>query len=242
MRPAYRGGLEDAQVDGLFDGAEPVAADRLGIGEVKPQAIGLDLAPGLLGVLAQDRAQGVVQEMRGRVGAPDRAAAVGVDPGADRLVDRDFTARHVADVQDEVVFLLAVDHLELKLVAADHARVADLAARLAIERGSIEDEDQRASTVGLGLLGEPVLFEDGDDACIVLGCRVAEELAAVMVFPLERIERSDGEHVGGLGRAARDVRVPAALDLEARTYRCAGCDRSPGFPRLRPGCRTSRAG
>ena len=73
------GGLEDAQVDGLLDGAEPVAADRLGIGEVKPQAVGLDLAAGLLGVLAQDGAKGVVQEMRGRVGAADRAAAVGVD-------------------------------------------------------------------------------------------------------------------------------------------------------------------
>ncbi len=82
VRPAYRGCLQDAQVDGLFDGAEPVAADGLGIGEVKPQSIGLDLAPGLLGVLAQDGAQGVVQQMRGRVGAPDRVAPVGVDLGA----------------------------------------------------------------------------------------------------------------------------------------------------------------
>ncbi len=71
-----------AQVDGLFDRAEPVAADGLGIGEVEPQAIGLDLAPGLLGVLAQDGPEGVVQEMRGRVGAPDRVAAVGIDLGA----------------------------------------------------------------------------------------------------------------------------------------------------------------
>ncbi len=37
-----------------------------------------------------------------------------------------------------------------------------------------------------------------------------------MVLPLERIERADGEDVGGLGRAARDVGVPAALDLKAR--------------------------
>ncbi len=71
---------------------------------------------------------------------------------------------------------LRVDHLELKPVAADHAGIADLAARLAVERGSIEDEHQRASTVGLGLVGEPVLLEDADDPRIVLGCRVADEL------------------------------------------------------------------
>ena len=82
MRPAHRRGFEDSQVDGLFDRAEPVAADRLGIGEVEPQPVGLDLAPGLLGVLAENCPQGVVQKMRGRVGSPDGAAAVGVDPGA----------------------------------------------------------------------------------------------------------------------------------------------------------------
>ena len=48
------------------------------------------------------------------------------------------------------------------------AGVADLAAGLAVEWGSIEDEDQGASTVGLGCLGEPVLLEDADDACLIL--------------------------------------------------------------------------
>ena len=84
VRPAHGRGLEDAEVDGLFNRAEPIAADRLGIGEVKPQSVGLDLAAGLLGVLAQDVPQGVVQQMRGGVGAPDRAAAVGVDLGVYR--------------------------------------------------------------------------------------------------------------------------------------------------------------
>ena len=45
--------------------------------------------------------------------------------------------------------------------------------------------------------------------------RVADELAAVVVFPLERIERAGGEDVGGLGRAARDVGVAGALLFEA---------------------------
>ena len=62
-------------------GAEPLAADGLGVGEVEPEPVGLDLAAGLLGVLAQVRVQGVVQDVRRRVGPADRLAAVGVDLG-----------------------------------------------------------------------------------------------------------------------------------------------------------------
>ena len=47
------------------------------------------------------------------------------------------------------------------------------------------------------------------------GGRVADELAAVVVFPLERVERAGREDVGGLGRPARDDGVLVALDLEA---------------------------
>ena len=71
------------QVHGLLDGAEPVAADRLGVGEVEPQPVGLDLAAGLLGVLAQDAVQGVVQQMGRRVSPADRLPAIGVDLGID---------------------------------------------------------------------------------------------------------------------------------------------------------------
>ena len=39
-----------------------------------------------------------------------------------------------------------------------------------------------------------------------LGRLVAEELAAVVVGLLEGVERAGGEDVGGLGRAARDLR------------------------------------
>ena len=73
--------LEDAVVDRLLDRREPLAADGLGVGEVEPEPVGLDLAAGLLGVLAQVRVQGVVQDVRRRVGPADRLAAVGVDLG-----------------------------------------------------------------------------------------------------------------------------------------------------------------
>ena len=82
------------QVDGLLDRAEPLAADGLGIGEVEPQPVGLDLAAGLLCVLAQDGAQGVMQQVRRRVGAADRLAAIGVDLGMNRVVDRHRALGH----------------------------------------------------------------------------------------------------------------------------------------------------
>ncbi len=62
-------------------GAEPLAADRLGVGEIEPEAVGLDLAAGLLRMLAQVQVQGVVQDVGRRVGAADRLPPLGVDLG-----------------------------------------------------------------------------------------------------------------------------------------------------------------
>ena len=83
------------QVDGLLDGAEPVAADRLGIGEVEPQPVGLDLAAGLLGVLAQDACGGrgaAGGSPCGRGGSPARRSASTC--GMNRLVDRHLALGH----------------------------------------------------------------------------------------------------------------------------------------------------
>ncbi len=86
-------GFQDALVDGLLDRPEPFAADRLGVGEVEPEPVGLDLAAGLLGVLAQVRVQGMVQDVRCRVGPADRLAAGGVDLGRHRRADGDTSPR-----------------------------------------------------------------------------------------------------------------------------------------------------
>ncbi len=69
-------------------GLEPVAADGLGVGEVEPEPVGLDLAAGLLGVLAQMDMKGVVQDVRRRVRPADRLATLGVDLGPDGGVER----------------------------------------------------------------------------------------------------------------------------------------------------------
>ena len=49
----------------------------------------------------------------------------------------------MADVNDELAILLRVDHFELKAVADELARVADLAAALAVERRAIEHHAHR---------------------------------------------------------------------------------------------------
>ena len=57
------GGRQDPLVHGVLDRAEAVAANSLGVAEVEPQPVGLDLAAGLLCVLAQDAPEGVVQQV-----------------------------------------------------------------------------------------------------------------------------------------------------------------------------------
>ncbi len=108
--------------------------------------------------------QGVVQEVGRRVGAADRVCGASASTSASTFsltVTR--PSDDLADVQDEVVLLLGVEHLEGEPLAADRAGVADLAAGLAVERRAIEDQDDRAAAVGLGRLGQPVLLEDADD-------------------------------------------------------------------------------
>ena len=73
--PGNRVALKDQLVDGGLDLAQPLRADGLGVAEVEPQSVRLDLGPGLLGVLAEVDVQGMVQDVRRRVGAADRLAA-----------------------------------------------------------------------------------------------------------------------------------------------------------------------
>ena len=144
LGPAHGRAGHDQGVDGVLDQVEPFLADRLGVGEVEPQPVGLDLAAGLLGVLAQMPVQGVVQQVGRRVGAADRLSALGVDRGRHLGIQADGTLGHPADVEDEVVILLACPRPRRRNpVAADRAGVADLPARLAVERGPVEDKGNR---------------------------------------------------------------------------------------------------
>ncbi len=101
-------------------------------------------------------------------------------------------------------------------LARDRAGVADLAAGLAVERRPVEDEatsaepsPARADSASRFCSRMPITRASASVPCI------AEELAAVVVLLLERVERAGREDGGGLGRAARDGRVLLLRGLEA---------------------------
>ena len=56
--------------------------------------------------------QGVVQQVRGRVGAADALPPLGIDPGGDRVAQLDPAFAQMAAVQREAAVDLRVDHLE----------------------------------------------------------------------------------------------------------------------------------
>jgi hypothetical protein len=73
-------------------------------------------------------------------------------------------------MEREVVVLLGVDHLEPEPFANDQARIADLAARLAVEGRGVEDQgDRRTFAARRSRLGELALFEDPDDRALRAG-------------------------------------------------------------------------
>ena len=63
-------------------------------------------------------------------------------------------------MDDQVAVLLRVGHLEFKAVADDHARIADLAARLAIERRAVEHDLHRVLVADFGERIEQVILRD----------------------------------------------------------------------------------
>ena len=96
----------------------------------------------------------------------------------------------MAVVSDQVAVLLRVGHLELEAVADDLARVADLAAGLAVERRAVEHDRDRLVVADLGqLIEQVVLRDDAADLGRRLGRFVAEELGGLEGL-LQRVDRA----------------------------------------------------
>ena len=153
QRRVYRCSREDPLVDGVFDRSESFATDCLGVAKIETKPVGLDLASGLLRVLAQDGSQCVMQQVSRCMGTADRIAPLGVNLGVHLLLHGDLTFSDLSDVDDELVFFLGIVHTKRKPVAPDRTRVAHLTAGLAVEGGSVEDQRDRGPAVGLGRLG-----------------------------------------------------------------------------------------
>ena len=123
---------------------ELLARDGRGIGEVEPQPVVVDLRALLLGVLAEVLLQGVVQQVRGRVGAADALAARGVDPGGRpsrpaRAGPRAGGRRCSVKPPSTCVSMTS----KRKPGADELARVAHLAAHLAVEGRLVEHDGDR---------------------------------------------------------------------------------------------------
>ena len=141
-------------------------------------------------------------------------------------------------------FFVSLD-LEDEPLAPDHAGVADLAARLAVERRPVEDQDDRRAGASADAVADsarrfcstmPMTLRVG------LGRLVAEELVAVVIRLLERVERAGREDGGGLGRAPRDLASLVLRPPRSPASRPAGSGRPRGSRSPRPGCRRSSGG
>ncbi len=115
---------------------------------------------------------------------------------------RSTAADQVPDVDDQLAVLLRVGDFELDAVADELARVADLAAALAVERRAIEHDPHRIFVADLvHLVAEVVVRRRaGDDALhrrVGLGRRIAEKLGRMQSL-LERVDRALRAHHGVL--------------------------------------------
>ena len=176
--------------------------------EIEAQPVGRDQRALLRDVIAEHLAQRLVQQMRRRMVAPDRAAAGVIDLERQRLADLERALLDRAVMHEQVAgLLLRVGHREAHAVGRHRAGVADLAAGLAVERRLVDDH--RAGLAGLQL-GDflAVADERRDDAFGGLGL-VAEELGRAELLA----ERKPRGRSRGLARSPTTRRAPSGLLL-----------------------------
>ena len=162
-RRADRLALENFFIDLRLDPGQLLGADGRRIGEVEPQQVVVHFRALLQGVLAQVRAEGVVEQMGGRMGPADARPAPRIDPRGNRRAQFQAAFAEVAAVQDQRAVDLGIDDLEAEAVADDLAGVAHLSAHLAVERRLVEDDDDRLVGVVLGdQVARAVVGDDED--------------------------------------------------------------------------------
>jgi hypothetical protein len=134
--------LQDLGVDELLDLPDLLVGQRRVVHEVEAGAVGVDERALLLHMLAEHLAQRLVHQVGGAVVAHGAGAALGVDLGVEAVADLDLAL-------DDASLVAEHRGLDLDRVLDEEARgrvaqlagVADLAARLGIERRVVEDDD-----------------------------------------------------------------------------------------------------
>ena len=194
--------FRDAGVDLVLDLEDFLRRQGPLVGEVEAELVLLDLRSALRRRFAQRLSQGVVQQVRGRVGAANGAAAFGVDFRRELLADLQPALLQMADVQNQRAVALRVDHLEPAAFGGERSRVADLAPRLAIKRRAVEDHGHRRGAAEFFELIDELFFgDDADDFSLGLDGVIAQEFRRAGRFA-DRVERAFGHHRIEEGAAA----------------------------------------
>ena len=173
---------------------------RFVVREVEAQPVGPDARTRLLHVRAEHFAQRPVQHVRGGVVAADAVAAHAVDLGLDLVAFGDRADAHPAPVHRDLAgqAVLRVDDVDDRAGRGrDRAGVADLAARLRVERRAVEHDVDLDALVGLRRRARP-------------------PTSSASTFAVRRVLLAAGE----LGRAVRVDEL--AEHLERRALRRAG--------------------
>ena len=192
--------VADAGGDEFLHGGELAGGGSVGLGVVEPQPFGRDERAGLMDVVAEDAAQGGVEEMGGGVVAHEAVAPVEGDAGLNGFADGDATRGDDADVAVEVAALLRVGDANLAIREDERSGVALLAAALGVEGRSGEDDFDFG--VGLGAVDAQAAGDEGDDAALGFDGVVAEELGAAADGGEEGVGGVAFEVGGGLGASA----------------------------------------
>ena len=138
------------------------------VGEVEAEPVGLHQGAGLVDMVAQDLAQGGVQQVGGGVGTHDGLTAVGVHLSLDGVSQLEHASGQLAGVHIlAALVLLHVSDLEGYAAHAQRAVVGGLAAHLGIEGGLVQHHD--GLHAGHELLGLLVLHHQGHHLGVVNG-------------------------------------------------------------------------
>ncbi len=227
--------LEDLRVDQLFDPrAISSTRDGLAVREVEAQAVGRDERALLRRLLAQHGAKRPVQQVRRRVVAARRGAQGVVDLEVNGIAHRDAALGDLADVSEDARDgLLRVVDLEahgLGAAALDDALVADLPARLAVQRRDVGDDDRLLALHRAD--GQLAVLDDGDDVRLALLALVAHERSRPRPRSSSRTASSTSRHTWSMACSSPSFEPSLRARCSSSAFSYAGLvDRQPALLR-----------
>ncbi len=202
----YRSPFRNAGINFVLDREDFFVRQSPLMGKVEAKVIFFDLGAALRRRFPQRLTQRVMQQVRRRVGTSNGTAAFDVDCCLQTLADLQPPFLQMADVQDERAVALRIDDVEAATVGGQRPRVADLAPRLAVKRGPVEDNGDGSGVAQLLELIDELFFgNDADHFSFGLDRFVPKKLGRAGALA-DRVERA-------FGHDRIEKRAAAAADL-----------------------------